>query len=103
MSQCAPLVNRTSAQAAPVHYVHNLYEQKSIKDTITYLHTCCFSPVQDTWIKAIQNGHFATWPSATVENVRKYLPKSDATVKGHMSNIRQNIHSTQPAVAEPTP
>jgi hypothetical protein len=38
---------------------HNVYEQKSIQDTITYLHACCFSPVTDTWIKSIQNGHFA--------------------------------------------
>jgi hypothetical protein len=33
-----------------------------------------------------------------VENVRKYLFKSDATAKGHMNQIRQNIRSTQPAV-----
>jgi hypothetical protein len=67
------------------------------------LHACYFSPVQDTWLKAIQNGRFATWPSVTVENVRNYLPKSDATAKGHMNQIRQNIRSTQPAVVEPTP
>jgi hypothetical protein len=98
-----PLGNTTSAQAAPEHRVHTVYEQKSIKDAITYLHACCFSPVQDTWLKAIQNGHFATWPSVTVENVRKYLPKSDAMVKGHMNQISQNIWTTQPSVADPTP
>jgi hypothetical protein len=59
--------------------------------------------VQDTWIKAIQNGNFAKWPSVTVENVHKYLPKSDATAKGHMNQIRQNIWPIQPAVVEPTP
>jgi hypothetical protein len=59
--------------------------------------------VQDTSLKAIQNGHFATWPYVTVENVRRYLPKSDAMVKGHITHIRQHIRSTQPAVAEPTP
>jgi hypothetical protein len=91
----APLGNTTSAQAAPERCVHNLYEQKSIKDNITYLHARSFSPVQNNWFKAIQNGHFATWPSITVENVRKYLPKSDALVKCHMKQIRQNIRSTQ--------
>jgi hypothetical protein len=35
--------------------------------------------------------------------VRKYLPKSDATSKGHMNQIRQNIHSMQPAVEQPAP
>jgi hypothetical protein len=97
----APLENSITLQDAPGHYAHNVYEQKSIQYTITYLHACCFSPVQDTWIKAIQNGQFATWPSITVENVRKYLPKSDATAKGQMNQIRQNIRSTQPAVVEP--
>jgi hypothetical protein len=61
--------------------------------------------LQDTWLKAIQNGHFATWPSVTVtvENVRKYFPKSDATAKDHTNQIGENIRSTQPAVVEPTP
>jgi hypothetical protein len=95
-----PLGNTTSAQSAPEHCLHNVYEQKSIKDTITYLHACCFSPVQDTWLKSIQNENFPTWPSITVDNVRRYLPKSDEMVKGHMNQICQNIRSTQPAVVE---
>jgi hypothetical protein len=70
------------------HSAHNVYEQKSIQDTITYLHACCFSPITEMWLKSIQNGHFATWPSVTVENVRKYLCKSDATAKGHLNQIR---------------
>jgi hypothetical protein len=99
----APLENSISAQAAPGHYVQNVYEHESIKYTIIYLHICCFSSVQDTWLKAIQNGHFATWPSVTVENVREYLQKSDATAKYHMNQISKNIWSTQPAITEPTP
>jgi hypothetical protein len=98
-----PLGNTNSEQAAPEHDVHNVYEQKSIQDTSGYLHEFCFSPVQDTWLKYIQNGHFATWPSLTVDNVIKYLPKSDAMVKGHINQIIQHIRSTQPSVMEPTP
>jgi hypothetical protein len=49
-------------------------------------------------MKSIKNGHFATWPSITVANVRKYLFKSDATAKGHMNQIIQNIRYTQPVV-----
>jgi hypothetical protein len=95
-----PLETSLPLQIAPEHYAHNVYEQKSIQDTITYLHECCFR-VQYNWLKAIQNGHFATWPSITVENVRKYLQKSDATAKGHMNQICQNIWSTKPDVLEP--
>jgi hypothetical protein len=86
-----------------IHSAHNVYEQKSIQDTITYLHACCFSPITDTWLKSIQNGHFATWPSVTVENVQKYLEKSDATAKGHLNQIRQNIRSTQQVVVVTAP
>jgi hypothetical protein len=59
--------------------------------------------VQYTWIKAIENGHFATWPVVTVDNIHKYLPKSVAMVKGHMDQIRQHIRSTQTTVTAPTP
>jgi hypothetical protein len=99
----APLRNSISLQGAPENYAQNVYEQKSIQNTITYLHACCFSPLQDTWLKGIQNGHFSRWPSVTVEHVRKYLPKYDATAKGHMNQILQNIRSTRPDVVEPTP
>jgi hypothetical protein len=58
--------------------------------------------VQETWIKAIENGHFATWISLKVQNVRKHLPKYDAMVKFHMNQIRQNIRSTQISVTETT-
>jgi hypothetical protein len=44
-----------------------------------------------------------TWPSLTVDNVRKYLPKSDEMVNYHINQICQHIRSTQPAVIEPTP
>jgi hypothetical protein len=38
-----------------------------------------------------------------VDNVRKYLFKFDATAKGHMNQIRQNIGSTQPVVENTAP
>jgi hypothetical protein len=97
-----PLVPNVPMEIGRDHSANNVYAQKSIQATITYVHACCFSPVTDNWLKAIQNGHFATWPSVTVENVRKYLSKSDATSKVHMNQIKQNISSTQPDVDHPT-
>jgi hypothetical protein len=38
-----------------------------------------------------------------VDNVRKYLFKYDATAKGHINQIRQNIRSTQPVVENTAP
>jgi hypothetical protein len=82
---------------------NNVYEKRSIADTIAYLHATCFSPVKDTWIKAIAVGNFSGWPGLSVDNVRKYLAKADATVKGQMNQQRQNTRSNQTRAPSPAP
>ena len=59
------------------------------------MHKACFSPVVSTWIHAIKQGHFATWPGLTAKAVTRHLPKSIATVKGHLDQERKNKHSTK--------
>jgi hypothetical protein len=66
-----------------------------MEGAITYLHVACLSPIKDTWLIAIKAGNFARWPALSPDKVRKYLRKSDATVKGHMNQQRQNKRSTQ--------
>ena len=73
---------------------NNVYEITKAKELVTFLHAAAGYPVVDTWVKAIQNDQYATWPGLTSALVYKYLPKSDATVKGHMKHQRQNIRST---------
>ena len=51
------------------------------RDLIRYLHGACFSPTKATWIAAINNGHFTTWPGLTTSLVTKYLPPSIYTAK----------------------
>jgi hypothetical protein len=72
-----------------------VYEKRSISDTIAYLHATRFSPVKDTLIKTIAAGNFSGWPGLSVHSVRKYLAKTDATVKGRINQQRQNTRSTQ--------
>jgi hypothetical protein len=57
--------------------------------------------VPSTWIQAIEKGHFATWPGLTASLVRKHLPKSIATVKGHLNQQRKNLRSTKATKSEP--
>jgi hypothetical protein len=66
-----------------------------MENTIAYIHAACLSPVKDTWLSAIEAGNFAGWPSLSPDKVRKYLHTSDATVKCHMNQKRQNTCSTQ--------
>ena len=75
--------------------VNNAFHTTTKAELIKYLHQAAFSPVKATWKKAIENGHFTTWPGLTPEAVEKYLPRhSPATDKGHMARQKQGIRPT---------
>jgi hypothetical protein len=82
---------------------HSVYECTNKRDLVQFLHASAFSPMQETWLKAIRVGHFATWPGLTEDLVRKHLPKEIATVKGHLSQRRKNTRSTTTTIATPAP
>ena len=60
-----------------------------------FLHAAVFSPVLSTFIKAIDNGHFVSWPGLTTKLVKRHLTNILATSKGHISQERQKLQSTQ--------
>jgi hypothetical protein len=65
------------------------------KDLIDYLHAACLSPVKSTWITAIKNGNFSSWPGLTEHAVEKQLSKSTATTKIHLNQQRKNSRTTK--------
>jgi hypothetical protein len=69
----------TPASHELTHAANNVYELQNKKDIVQYLHQACCSPVPSTWIKAIEAGHFITWPGLTADLVQTNLPKSIAT------------------------
>jgi hypothetical protein len=75
---------------------NKVYEISKIHDATQYLHAAAFSPVKSTFIKAIDAGNFTTWPNLTAHHVKQYLQKSEATIKGHMNQQRNNTRSAQP-------
>ena len=64
-------------------------------DLITFFHGACIAPVASTWIKAIKNGQFATWPGLTDNLVNKYLRTRVYTAKGHLNQERKFLQSTK--------
>ena len=52
-------------------------------------------PVKSTWLKAIKNGNFDSWPGLTYNNAAKYFPHSVETLKGHMVKSSQGVRSTK--------
>ena len=84
-----------------VESLNNVFDLPSTEQTIKYLHACAGFPTKRTWIKAIKKGNFVGWPLLTVENVNRYFPESDETVKGHMNHQRQGVRSTKEKNPEP--
>ena len=81
----------------------NVYTLPSIKQVIRYLHAAVGFPTKDSWVKAIMNGNFATWPGLTVDIVKRHYPESVETLKGHLKKQRQNVRSTKKKISEDVP
>jgi hypothetical protein len=56
-------------------------------------------PTKAAFIKAIKQGHLATWHGLTEDAINKHLKLTLATAMGHMNQKRQNIRSTSKVVA----
>jgi hypothetical protein len=92
----------------PQHYQYQEHQPTSInsangiirQDTLTsdlcaFHHTALFSPAPSTLLAALNNGFLDTFPGLTPHVVKKYLPPSEATAKGHLDQDRQNVQSTR--------
>jgi hypothetical protein len=86
---------QTGAVASNV-FSFSAYKTTNKQELIQFLHAAAGSPVPATWLQAIRNQHYATWPGLTEKAANKYLPKSMATAKGHLDKGRQNTGSTKP-------
>lgn len=74
---------------------NSVCEMKKKKDVVQLLSGAMWNPVPETWIQAIDAGFFATWPGLTSALVRKHLPPSIETTKGHMRADHSNVRSTK--------
>ena len=92
---------RLYEQHIPTHNKQNIHQANAtlpttnLQEHLKYLHQCAFSPTMRTWIQAVKKGHFKTWPGVTVEVIQHYLPKSKATMLGHLDQQRKKIQSTK--------
>ena len=61
------------------------YDLPSSRALITYLHATAGYPVKSTWINAIKQGNYNTWPGLTPALAARYCPDADETRRGHMA------------------
>ena len=78
-------------------YKANVIIQKSQTkaDLAKYLHATCWSPTPSTFLRAIKNGNFITWPGLTTNLIRNHLEKSVNTALGHLDQERKNLQTTK--------
>ena len=66
------------------------------KDLAQFHHASLGSPVTSTLLSSIDAGFLASFPGLTKKLVKKHLPKSEHTSKGHLDQERQHLQSTRP-------
>ena len=74
------------------------YDCASLEQLTHFYHACCFSPVPDTWVNAINNDYFWGWLNLTAKNVHLFLTNKPATIMGHLQQNKQGVRSTKIAV-----
>ena len=79
----------------PTEAVANVYELKTQPELIRYYHAAAGFPTKPTWIAAIKNRQFASWPGLTAKAATKHFPESEETMKGHGRKTRSGLQSTK--------
>jgi hypothetical protein len=83
------------SKTAKQEVASNVYSLPSIPQAIKYLHAVVGFPTKDTWVKAIKNGNYVSWPGLTIDTVNEHFPESIEPQQGHMKKQRQNVRSTK--------
>ena len=79
----------------PIDAIHNVYELKTQPELVRYYHAAAGFPTKPTWIRAIKNNQYASWPGLTVDIVARHYPDSEETPKGHGRKAPSGQRSTK--------
>ena len=80
--------------------INSVYELKTKPELIRYYHAAAGFPTKPSWLAAIRNGHYHTWPGLDAETAAKYFPESDEMWKGHGRKVKSGLRSTKQLVQE---
>jgi hypothetical protein len=77
--------------------IYNVYELKMQPELVRYHHASARFPTKPTWLKAIKNKQFASWPGLTTSPVNCHNPNSNKLQKGHGQKTPSGLGSTKTA------
>jgi hypothetical protein len=83
------------ARPPPTDAIYNVYELKTQPELVRYYHAAAGFPTKPTWIRAIKNQQFASWPGLTTDIVTRHYPDSEETPKGHGRKAPSGQRSTK--------
>ena len=86
---------------SPANAANAMIPTATTRERVAFMHAACFSPCTSTLIGAIEAGRMTGIPWLTSDLVRRHLPQSEATVRGHLDQQRKNLNSTKPKVEYP--
>jgi len=94
------IVNKTPTEflpdrPEPSEAIQNVYKLKTQPELVRYHHEAAGFPTKPTFLAAIKNKQFPSWPRLTVEAVRKHFLESEETHKGHGRKIPSALRSTK--------
>ena len=85
----------TDPQKRSSHSANSTINNSKTKaDAAAFLHGCSFSPKYSTFLRAIQHGHYSSWPGLTALLITKHLPSSRTTSLGHLRMQQKHVRST---------
>ena len=82
---------------------YSAYDLPSVEALIRCFHAAEGYPVRCTWLKAIGEGNYSSWPGLTLSNVTKYCPLATATIMVHLVHKRQGVRSTKTKLTATSP
>ena len=91
----APLGAMTEEHITDTFRANQLYKTKSKQELTLFYHVACLSPTKRTFVDAIKRNAFASWLGLTVELVKNYLQRTEATIKGHIIQHYKGTQSTR--------
>jgi hypothetical protein len=78
-------------QHATPETINVIFDLPSLRETFLWYHASAGFIPKETFIDAICNKNYATWPKLTVTLINQYYPHLDETVKVHIKGQCQGI------------
>jgi hypothetical protein len=82
-------------QHATPETINVIFNLPSSRKTFLRYDASAGFPPKETFIDAVCNGNYATWPKLSVTLINQYYPDLDKTVTEHLKGQRQGIRSTK--------